>query len=56
MKLVPIKDKDTYTYDSGSELHELEIRLYELRSLTITTNPSGVKVGEVFALLNLMGW
>lgn len=48
MKLVPIKDKDTHTYDSGSELHELEIRLYELRSLTITTNPSGVKVGEVF--------
>ena len=48
MKLVPIKDKDTHTYDSGSELHELEIRLYELRSLTITTNPNGVKVGEVF--------
>ena len=48
MKLVPIKDKDRHTYGAGSELHELEIRLYELRSLTITTNPNGVKVGEVF--------
>ena len=48
MLLLPIKDKKTHTYDAGGEKHELDIRLYELRSLTLSSNPQGVKVGEVF--------
>ena len=32
MLLLPIKDKKTHTYDAGGEKHELDIRLYELRS------------------------
>tara|TARA_Y100000768_G_C23909879_1_gene649415 strand:- start:2 stop:856 length:855 start_codon:yes stop_codon:yes gene_type:complete len=48
MLLLPIKDKKTHSYDAGGEKHELDIRLYELRSLTLSSNPQGVKVGEVF--------
>jgi hypothetical protein len=48
MLLLPIKDKKTHTYEVGGEKHELDIRLYDLRSLTLSSNPQGVKVGEVF--------
>ena len=48
MLLLPIKDKKTHTYEAGGEKHELDIRLYELRSLTLSSDPQGVKVGEVF--------
>ena len=48
MLLWPVKDKKTHTYDTGGEQHELDIRLYELRSLTLSSDPQGIKVGEVF--------
>ena len=48
MKLVPIKDKKTHTYDVNSNQKEVQIRLFELRSLTLSSNPDGVKVGEIF--------
>ena len=48
MLLSPIKDKKTHTYDTGGENLELDIRLYELRSLTLSSDPQGIKVGEVF--------
>ena len=48
MLLSPIKDKKTHTYDTGEENLELDIRLYELRSLTLSSDPQGIKVGEVF--------
>ena len=48
MLLSPVKDKKTHTYNAGGEKHELDIRLYELRSLTLSSDPQGIKVGEVF--------
>lgn len=48
MLLSPVKDKKAHTYDTGGEKHELDIRLYELRSLTLSSDPQGIKVGEVF--------
>ena len=48
MLLSPVKDKKTHTYDTGGEKYELDIRLYELRSLTLSSDPQGIKVGEVF--------
>ena len=48
MLLSPVKDKKTHTYDTGGERYELDIRLYELRSLTLSSDPQGIKVGEVF--------
>ena len=50
MKLIPIKDKQTHSYDVGSQSVELDIRLYELRSLTLSSDPTGFKVGEVFCV------
>ena len=50
MKLVPIKDKRTHSYDLGAESVELDIRIYELRSLTLSSDPTGFKVGEVFCV------
>ena len=48
MKLLPIKDKQRHTYDTGSKSFDLDIRMYELRSLTLNSDPNGFKVGEVF--------
>ena len=48
MKLLPIKDKQRHTYDTGSKSFDLDIRTYELRSLTLNSDPNGFKVGEVF--------
>ena len=48
MLLSPVKDKKTHTYNAAGEKHELDIRLYELRSLTLSSDPQGIKVGEVF--------
>ena len=48
MKLLPIKDKQRHTYDIGSKSFDLDIRMYELRSLTLNSDPNGFKVGEVF--------
>ena len=48
MKLVPIQVKNTHNYNPTGEQHELNIRLYELRSLTLSSDIDGVKVGEVF--------
>mgnify|MGYP001236979230 CR=1 FL=1 len=50
MKLTPIKDKKTHTYEANSKQYELDIRLYDLRSLTLSSDPDGVKVGEVFCV------
>ena len=48
IKLLPIKDKQRHTYDTGSKSFDLDIRMYELRSLTLNSDPNGFKVGEVF--------
>ena len=48
MKLLPIKDKQRHTYDTGTKSVDLDIRMYELRSLTLNSDPNGFKVGEVF--------
>ena len=48
MKLLPIKDKQRHTYETGSKSVDLDIRMYELRSLTLNSDPNGFKVGEVF--------
>lgn len=48
MMLETINDKRSHTYDIGTESYKLDIRLYELRSLTLTSDPNGFKVGEVF--------
>jgi len=49
MKLVEIISADKHKYvdsDSGSD-YKLDIRLYELRSLTLSSDVDGFKVGEV---------
>lgn len=48
MKLIPIEDKSSHIFQTNSGNHELDIRLYDLRSLTLSSDPNGVKVGEVF--------
>ena len=48
MKLLPIEDKAKHTFQTATGNHELDIRLYELRSLTLSSDPNGIKVGEVF--------
>jgi len=49
MKLVEIIAADKHTYvDSGSgDEYNLDVRLYELRSLTLSSDVDGFKVGEV---------
>ena len=46
MLLLPIKDKKTHTYEVWRKTR-IDIRLYDLRSLTLSSNPQGVKVGGV---------
>jgi hypothetical protein len=48
MKLLPIEDKAKHTFQTATGDHELDIRLYDLRSLTLSSDPNGIKVGEVF--------
>ena len=50
MKLLPIEDKAKHTFQTATGNHELDIRLYDLRSLTLSSDPNGVKVGEVFCV------
>lgn len=50
ISLVEINDKPKHTFVVDGESHELDIRSYELRSLTLGTSASGTKVGEVFCL------
>jgi len=48
MKLLAIEDKAKHTFQTATGDHELDIRLYDLRSLTLSSDPNGIKVGEVF--------
>ena len=55
MKLLAIEDKAKHTFQTATGNHELDIRLYDLRSLTLSSNPDGVKVGEVFCVAKAHG-
>jgi len=50
MDLKPIQDKGKHTFTADNTEHELDIRLYELRSLTLSSDPDGFKVGEIFCV------
>ncbi len=50
MKLLPIENKAKHSFQTATGNHELDIRLYDLRSLTLSSDPNGVKVGEVFCV------
>ena len=50
ISLVEINDKPKHTFVVNGVDHELDIRSYELRSLTLGTSASGTQVAEVFCL------
>ena len=47
MNLVEIIAADKHTYVASGDEYNLDVRLYELRSLTLSSNVDGFKVGEV---------
>jgi len=43
MKLLAIEDKAKHTFQTATGDHELDIRLYDLRSLTLSSDPNGLE-------------